>query len=253
MSTNPCFSLLMFNRDDEPDESQIRARFQRFRQQYLALHPDLRRLSGSELKFSTRIRADGLHFQVYLAPNHSQGELPLRSARRGFQSIDSYAADAAAFRRSIDELPQVVLEAFNPEITAAQLRTDYSSRHIAVRAISRSSGRTLLDDLFFGDVIHLGPTMAKGTHAELTLRVDRYERRRARVQIIDGIYPAVDLTQSVKLERKVPLLLKAFDDDRITHAALVKCIDQDSLIKLPVNIAWRSTDGQIDFLECSSL
>ena len=253
MNSKTVFDVRMFEIDVDADEMQIQQRAERYMQDFLALTPDLKNLSGSYLKRSMSVRGDGLYFQILLCRCTAQADLPLGSTRRGFNPVDSFCADLASVNRSIGELQQIIVEAFNPEITAAELRNDFSDRHIAARQIARSRGPTLLNLLFDHNLTRLGPTMARGTPAQLTLRIDRLERRCARAEILVGIDPAIDLTKSIKLERKVPLHLKPLEKDPATYAAILRCIEQDSPINLPVGIIWRNTDGQIDSLEYQPL
>jgi hypothetical protein len=249
MNSRTVFKVRMFAIGVDFSQADVRSRTERYMRDFLELHPELNRLSSSYLTPKLLPLEDGVYFSILQCRHTAQSELPLRSTRRGFGAVDSFAADAAAVDKSIEQLEQIILEAFNPEITAAQLRSDLPARHIAARKLARSRSPSLFDELFNGEVTQLSATMPKGSRAQLTLSIDRFERRCARAEILGGIGLDIDLTSTVKLKRKVPLFLKPLAQDPAMYAALHRSMDLNIPIKLEVSIAWRSTDGQIYSLE----
>jgi hypothetical protein len=248
MSADPIFQQRMFPIDANFDDDMLRTRSNQLMKDFLALHPDLRRLSSCRLVYRSKVKCDGVYFQLYREAI-PQRQLPFSASKRGHAPISLEDLDSTRINASQLKVKELIVQALDPTATPDRVRSEFSKQHLAVRALMLRRGTTLLDTEPLFNSAQLRNVFSLATKAQLMIQVVQIRRRCAMVRICEPLHSDIDPRQSVLIGRMVPLYLPRLSEELGIYLTLLDHLDRDKPLRINVGIGWRAKDGQIAFLE----
>lgn len=216
---------------------------------FLLLHPCIKRFRGTEIQGRIHSGDLGLLFSVWLV-ERSQLELELRGLRF---SADLFSHELQELRNSVHAEPESVANALSPLFDAAQLRELVCSypevASLRSRARARGTRTPVIDE---AGLLSSQSILSRGDVTRIKARVHDLKPQVARLSDIE-VDTGQDGLALLEFPRFIEMSRPSMNDNRHVNRKLLTALDSHTFLHFTVLIDFDAATGQPVRLDLRSL